>query len=163
MHDFITYVNSIYSFISGPSSVAMALIMYFQKSREFIARHNVVNVAILATAAAMFGLYAYAWFAPRGGQPIETFHNCVFRNEVVILDDRSYSFCKFYNVTLQYDGGDVRFNDNFLDGFRMKSNNKAINGAFVLMGKLDMLKSGVVDRNGNVVSPEVTRVPARAE
>jgi hypothetical protein len=63
-----------------------------------------------------------------------------FRNEIVPLDGYSYSNCKFYNVTLLYNGTTpIQFIGNDLYGYRIRSKNPAVNGAFILAKGLDLL------------------------
>ena len=66
-------------------------------------------------------------------QPISAIGK-TFRNEKVVLDEHSYSNCKFYNVTFVYNGTTaIQFNNNEIHGAVLSSDNPAVNGAFVWM------------------------------
>jgi hypothetical protein len=83
-------------------------------------------------------------------QEWQNFTGRTFRNEVVMLDYRSYIGCTFYNVTFVYDGGPTRLERNEIHGAMIRSKNSEINSAIQLLHEFGFLNRPVVDEHGEV-------------
>ncbi|HWF59402.1 MAG TPA: hypothetical protein VN666_03730 [Nitrospira sp.] len=73
----------------------------------------------------------------------EQINSKTFRNEVVILDGKSYRDCTFIDVTFQYDGNapfEFTHNKVFTHGVQMKSYNRGFSAFVQFMLDLKVLK-----------------------
>lgn len=86
-----------------------------------------------------------------------------YRNQEVMLDGYSYVNCSFYNVTFVYNGATpMAFTGNHIFGnFRVRSDNPAVDGSFILARGLGLLPDNFELNLGasNVKIEPLKRVP----
>ncbi len=94
--------------------------------------------------------------------PLVDHHDCVIRNDRVVLDGASYEHCTFEHVTLVYDGGHFAFtHNNLMSPIVIASNDPRITAAIGLLNGLNLLKGlTVLDKNGRPIPPGTQTVPA---
>ncbi|MGD0290027.1 MAG: hypothetical protein ABSC63_10290 [Candidatus Binataceae bacterium] len=77
----------------------------------------------------------------------------IWRKEIVPLDGYYYVNCEFYDVTFEYEGTTpIRFDNNHIYGFDLKTNNPAISNWNVFLKA-----AGGINPNVHLVLPPGTR------
>jgi hypothetical protein len=76
----------------------------------------------------------------------EVIHNEEFRNQEVLLDGREYRNCKFYSVSLMYNGTTpIRLSNNyFYGGVMLKSANPQVESAWTLIIATGLIRDDVI-------------------
>lgn len=79
--------------------------------------------------------------------------NKVFRNQEIVLDNKKYIHCKFYNVTVMYDGGPLEFSNNEIYGMFFKIGTKDFRASSMMrfLQEFNLLKIPSVSQDGKVV------------
>lgn len=86
------------------------------------------------------------------GDNLDIVADKVFRNTSIVLDGHKYTHCKFYYVTIKFNGGDFVFSNNEIyGGVRFASDNIDITKAFGFIARLGVLKVPIFDQNGKII------------
>jgi hypothetical protein len=122
----------------------------FKRGRDMLNKHGLASWALalviaLAAVANIALLADRLGFLPVGGS-LTVVSDQTFHNKSIVLDGHEYTHCKFYNVTLKFNGGAFTFINNEVFGVRLASDNPDISKTFNVLAKLGFLKIPVFDQ-----------------
>ena len=129
---FIYIIWEIWPWLSRDWSRVGFVVMILVSSLLGYALHvsHVVRIRLRANQAISFRTLTDA--------TLQDIHDKIFRNEIVDADGKRFMHCKFFNVTIRYNGTSTSgFSENeFFGTIKLDTNNNSIRGAWTLMGGL---------------------------
>jgi hypothetical protein len=149
-------LSDIYTNITGPSAVIMAIMMYSKWVRDMWASRNILTFAVCAILVVLTA----ADILERAPSWLENEPTIItvkkISNRVVVLDGYDYEHCEFTNVRFEYNGGLSRFQNNVIHGsVHLTSKNKYVNAAVIWFGLMGLSKIPLLDKNGKPIEPGV--------
>lgn len=156
MSSVLSTLSDIYTNISGPAAVGVAIMTYFTWGRTLISK-KIFSLVIILGLGGLLSADILARHPTWIGQSefIVVTHKH-FQNEIILMDGYDYEDCTFVNVKLKYNGGRGVFNYNTVDGAVFTSDKAEVMDAWILMAKAGLLKYPAFTTDGTPISPSVT-------
>jgi hypothetical protein len=117
---------------------------------------------LAGAAVGICGLLLWRYFMPADKStgrpklstgPLEAVHGRTFRNERVLVDGKSFTTCRFENVTLVYNGGPVNMHDCTFAGAVFDTEDILIRSYMKMLHSLGMLGLPAMGEKGDWVQP----------
>jgi hypothetical protein len=154
MNSFFQSANETISVFAWPMTIISACIMYRDWSRTILWGRLVPSIVFLiGLAGLVIELDSRGYFDKLHAAEFTIVTDKTFKNEEVELDGKEFSHCKFFNVTILFNGGDFSFHDNEVTGVLFKSHDARIDKTFWFLAKLGLLKLPTTDKDGNTIQP----------